>query len=56
MSTWLLALSLLAADPDQDTAALRKAVTDESARLEASPDDADAQQRLGLAFLSLGEP
>ena len=50
----LVALLLLAADPRG--AQLRKAIPDESARVEAAPDDADALQRLGVAFLSLGEP
>ena len=56
MHTWLLALALLAADPDPEQAALRKAVAAETARVEAAPDDADALLRLGVAFLSLGEP
>src|SRR5208282_6510720 len=56
MSVWLLALSLLAADPDPEQAELRKAIQEESARVEVAPDDAEALQRLGLAFLALGEP
>src|SRR4029453_5233921 len=50
----LLPVLLLLAGPE--TGKLRESVKADEARLRDSPDDADALQRLGMAYLSLEEP
>jgi cytochrome c-type biogenesis protein CcmH/NrfG len=54
MLSFILSLALTAAPDDQ--AALKRTVQVETQALEAAPDDTEALYRLGLAFLSLGEP
>src|SRR5688572_25733368 len=53
----LLVLQLLTAQvPGPDAATLERTAAVESARLDQSPEDADALYRLGTAFLQLNKP
>jgi tetratricopeptide (TPR) repeat protein len=52
----LLSLAVLALGQAPDLEALKRTVAVESANVERAPDDTDALYRLGLAYLSLGEP